>query len=326
MEVLIYIYNIFLIILYSFTMTLSINNFLKEKNYKNRLLFLAISFYMLFFVLDNLVISMTELITPFANAYNKVFMGASFIKTVIYIGNNYCQLWILSIITKKKTKLFQYIIQLIILIWMVILHFLPNTALKVYLYYLPNQLFLIYIGFLAVKGLNEIKSDRNAEKYSLIIQKYLKWIGAVCIIFGIAILLEDTFVIFNVDKYNILEIKIQNRNICEDIFSIIISILCCYYFIHDYYNNKIFRKEIDESRNNNLYENFFKYYKLTEREKEICELLLEHKQNKEIASRLFLSLGTVKTHIHNIYLKMEINRRRQIFELFEKYEIENINR
>ena len=72
------------------------------------------------------------------------------------------------------------------------------------------------------------------------------------------------------------------------------------------------------SQNNNLYENFFKYYKLTEREKEICELLLEHKQNKEIASRLFLSLGTVKTHIHNIYLKMEINRRRQIFELFEK--------
>jgi len=65
---------------------------------------------------------------------------------------------------------------------------------------------------------------------------------------------------------------------------------------------------------------------MTEREKEICELLLEHKQNKEIASRLFLSLGTVKTHIHNIYLKMEINRRRQIFELFEKYEIENINR
>ncbi|MGO7259141.1 hypothetical protein ACCT32_37010, partial [Rhizobium brockwellii] len=79
-----------------------------------------------------------------------------------------------------------------------------------------------YIGFLAVKGLNEIKSDKSAEKYSLIIQKYLKWIGAVCIIFGIAILLEDTFVIFNIDKYNILEIKIQNRNICEDIFSIII--------------------------------------------------------------------------------------------------------
>ncbi|MCB4987754.1 LuxR C-terminal-related transcriptional regulator, partial [Streptococcus mutans] len=40
---------------------------------------------------------------------------------------------------------------------------------------------------------------------------------------------------------------------------------------------------------------------------DICQLLLEHKQNQEIAKELYLSVGTVKTHIHNIYIKMAIN-------------------
>ncbi len=66
---------------------------------------------------------------------------------------------------------------------------------------------------------------------------------------------------------------------------------------------------------------FFTDYNLTDREKEIGHLLLKHKHNQEIADQLYLSVGTVKTHIHNIYLKMDIKKRAQIFELYEKYQV-----
>ncbi len=48
---------------------------------------------------------------------------------------------------------------------------------------------------------------------------------------------------------------------------------------------------------------------LTEREKEVLFLLVTGLQNKEIAERLFISSGTIKTHTLNIYQKMSVANR-----------------
>jgi LuxR family transcriptional regulator, maltose regulon positive regulatory protein len=48
---------------------------------------------------------------------------------------------------------------------------------------------------------------------------------------------------------------------------------------------------------------------LSEREKDVLRLLDEGLSNRQIAERLFLSLGTVKTHIHNIYAKLGVQDR-----------------
>jgi LuxR family maltose regulon positive regulatory protein len=50
---------------------------------------------------------------------------------------------------------------------------------------------------------------------------------------------------------------------------------------------------------------------LTEREIEVLALVAEGLTNRQIASRLFLSLNTVKTHTGNIYGKLGVNRRTQ---------------
>lgn len=50
-------------------------------------------------------------------------------------------------------------------------------------------------------------------------------------------------------------------------------------------------------------------YKLTPREKELMELIYSGMSNKEIAETLFLSESTVKTHIYNIFKKMEVKNR-----------------
>lgn len=49
--------------------------------------------------------------------------------------------------------------------------------------------------------------------------------------------------------------------------------------------------------------------KLSEREKEILHLLSDGLRYKEIADKLFLSTETVRTHIRNIYEKLQVNSR-----------------
>ncbi len=57
---------------------------------------------------------------------------------------------------------------------------------------------------------------------------------------------------------------------------------------------------------------------LTKQEQNILNLLLEDKANKEIAEVLFVSLSTVKSHVNNIYKKLNVQSREEIKTLFTK--------
>ncbi len=57
---------------------------------------------------------------------------------------------------------------------------------------------------------------------------------------------------------------------------------------------------------------------LTKQEQKILDLLLQEKPNKAIAQELFVSLSTVKTHINNIYKKLDVQSRDEAKSLFKK--------
>jgi DNA-binding CsgD family transcriptional regulator len=61
-----------------------------------------------------------------------------------------------------------------------------------------------------------------------------------------------------------------------------------------------------------------KVEELSIQEKNIKNLILSGKSNKEIAGELFISLNTVKTHITNIYNKLNISNRKDLITKFQK--------
>ena len=61
-------------------------------------------------------------------------------------------------------------------------------------------------------------------------------------------------------------------------------------------------KEKDESASTTRVE-------LTEREREILKCITDGKSNKEISDRLFVSVETVKSHVKNLYKKLNVKNR-----------------
>lgn len=301
----IFIYNILLIILYSITMAFAINFYLKEKNK----LFLLISLYLAFFIFDNIIIYMTEFINTFAQSYDQAFMSAPAVKTIIFMGNAFFSVAIIAELRNEKLKPFHYSLLIALAIWMISIPLLPNSAFKVWLYYLGNQVFLFYLGFYcwfgAKKGLPALNKG------------YLKKLSIISFLFSILIVIEDSFVIFNVDQYSSLTTKIYNRSISEDIFSIVVCLLMIHFFLKD---RQVQEETPEEQEEAIMIKRFCHAHQFTQRESEVFELLLFHCTNQEIADRLFLSLGTVKTHVHNIFIKLDIKKRTQIFPLFEEYQ------
>lgn len=58
---------------------------------------------------------------------------------------------------------------------------------------------------------------------------------------------------------------------------------------------------------------------LTEREKEILELLSQGLLYKEIADKKFISIDTVKKHVGNIYRKLHVNNKVEAINKFNHF-------
>ena len=53
---------------------------------------------------------------------------------------------------------------------------------------------------------------------------------------------------------------------------------------------------------------------LSTREKEVLQCIVKGYSNQEIADELFISLSTVKTHVSNLFSKLDIKRRTQAIQ------------
>lgn len=68
-------------------------------------------------------------------------------------------------------------------------------------------------------------------------------------------------------------------------------------------------------------ETALKKLNLTNREYEVLQVLTQGYSNAEIAEKLFLSLSTVKTHVSNLFVKMDVKNRTQAVEKAKRLKI-----
>lgn len=81
-----------------------------------------------------------------------------------------------------------------------------------------------------------------------------------------------------------------------------------------------------ETGNNNHHpeEDYFEKFSISKREREIISLICQGKSNQEIGDELFISIQTVKSHIHNILQKTALSSRMQIMKMFFQSETAEI--
>ena len=85
----------------------------------------------------------------------------------------------------------------------------------------------------------------------------------------------------------------------------------------------VVEKEVYVTRNENfvLDTSLVARLELSKRELEILSLLAQGHSNQEIAAKLFVSLSTVKTHIQNLFEKLDVKRRMQAVEKAKRLNI-----
>lgn len=184
-----------------------------------------------------------------------------------------------------------------------------------------RQVFLVFVGlyifWTAHKSTQvELKARVNNQRKHLII-------GAILV--G-CIVAEDFYNILVVPMSltpSWLQLYLSERNFSENIFACYFAILL---IIYAYHVLSIRMQEAPEEKNvsdldRHIEEQMPFYrnaYKLSNRETEVMRLVVLGKSNQEIADELFLAVGTVKTHIHNILVKTEQQNRTTLILHFWK--------
>jgi len=102
--------------------------------------------------------------------------------------------------------------------------------------------------------------------------------------------------------------KWKNQLIVAESIIIFILLLLLMFTLFQLRNNRTAKNE--------KYESKVLFDKLTQKEKEILQLLSVGKTNKEIALALFVELSTVKTHINSIYKQLEVSNRKEAIEFY----------
>lgn len=197
----------------------------------------------------------------------------------------------------------------------------PYGPMHQWLYYAMRQAFLIFVGlyifWTAHKSTKvELKARVNNQRKHLII-------GAILV--G-CIVAEDFYSILVVPMSlapSWLQLYLSERNFSENVFACYFAILLIAYTYHVL---SIRMQEASEEKNvsdldrhiEGQMPSYRNAYKLSNREAEVLRLVVRGKSNQEIADELFLAVGTVKTHIHNILVKTEQQNRTTLILYFWK--------
>jgi len=268
------------------------------------------------YLLDNIIVFCTEIIPEFAGIYDKMFLETPSIKTVYFIVLVGSLLYALHCAIPAFTMK-----QMVVLIFfyaavLICIPMISKHDWMVFVYYFTTQFLVIAISGWGLIILRHTESSFDRGMVKRIFLYFL------CM--SVLVLAEDSFVIFFRDSFYGPLMKINNRNFSENLLYLGLTLPV---FRHTAGQLKQFfdgteesREEVSEQNEDEVaFSAFTAVYNLTEREQQILMLLLQSKSQQEISDELIIALGTVKTHIHNIYQKTNSANRNQIIAKYREF-------
>ena len=284
---------------------------------QNKILCIALLVALISYFVDNNIVFCTEIIPRFAEVYDTNFISNPSVKTVyflILVGSLLVAFQQLMPAFSMKSLLIMMVCYAAALICTPLI---PQNDSMVFFYYLPTQLLLFIIGMTGLAMLKKQRPRSGPEDIPL------KKIFSFLAVMSVVIFLEDTLVIFFVDHYTGPVPKINNRNFSENVLFLGLSLYIISYTKQVILLHRDTGKPVEPAESNDFVlsplSGFSQAMGFTEREQEILPLLLEGSSQQEISDMLIISLGTVKTHIHNIYKKADVSNRSQLQQIYASY-------
>lgn len=200
-----------------------------------------------------------------------------------------------------------------------IIAFIPEGQYKQWLFYSMRQVFLLWCLGYALLRYRTTKSE--IEKTRIRRQEPL---FLITLVLTMCIILEDAFMmlVWNPTSVDMLPLYLSERNFSENFLMLAFAFfslreaaatLRLRFKEPPVSENPVVRQQIDD-----LLPAYCERHGMTAREREILALVLQGKDNQNIASELQLALGTVKAHVHNILKKTDHASRQELTRDFWK--------
>lgn len=217
---------------------------------------------------------------------------------------------------------------------------LPRTLLTVWLFYMPRQLY--HFGYCVVFLLRRFLEKDEAVRKKM---EHYSFLVLAVFLLSVSILLEDTLLISHIQTYFTDMLSVTERNFSENILWLFIILYSLTYCIRELEHGSTslpvsgaasphlpvpmsasgavpgdtgtaeksgMAGTAPESALSGYLADKAETYKFTPRETQILDCILQYKTTAEICEELNISTGTVKTHTHNIYMKVNVKSRREL--------------
>lgn len=147
------------------------------------------------------------------------------------------------------------------------------------------------------------------------------------IIIGFGLLILSLLLLFKISEVNFVQGNVR--------LEIIVAIAAVIFFFIGIYFNRPSKEKINpdlsativspppDNLNISIDYEQIKKLGLTQREHDVLVKMAEGKSNQEIASSLFLSESTIKTHVSNILFKLDVKRRTAAIQVAKQLRIIN---
>lgn len=246
-----------------------------------------------------------------------------FLRTAIVTALNAC-VWaiILDALDKRSKRLFYIPLVVFVVANVIVILGLPEGPVRQWLYYTMRQVFLFYTYGYALCAYYQSKDPT----YRLRLEKYKKAMF-ITIALTILVLIEDTVVII-ASPMNVypswLQLYLSERNFSENLLVVFFAFILVKNAIN-VLSIRIKEAPVKDEVNDlerhieELMPFFREENKLSGREAEVLRLVVLGKSNQEIASELYLAVGTVKAHVHNILVKTGQKSRDELVLFFWKH-------